>query len=92
MERAVDETYPDTSRALCVAVGTTCLFPILLFLTFAVTKLFIVPGLHSWAYPEAAWSKIAGVPLYSGFMYASVACYLCQTWRRLQVILSGWPC
>src|SRR5690242_16098837 len=25
----------------------------------------------SWAYPDAAWTKVAGVPLYSGFMYAS---------------------
>ena len=117
----------------------SCLFPILLFLTFAITKQLCVPGLHrydlilviclivqivlyktgletkdelkviavfhlvglclelfkthlhSWAYPEAAWSKIAGVPLYSGFMYASVASYLCQAWRRLQVTLSSWP-
>jgi uncharacterized membrane protein YoaT (DUF817 family) len=27
----------------------------------------------SWSYPEEGWSKIQGVPLYSGFMYASVA-------------------
>ena len=26
----------------------------------------------SWAYPEFAYLKIGGVPLYSGFMYASV--------------------
>ncbi len=45
----------------------------------------------SWAYPEPAWTKIAGVPLYSGFMYASVASYLCQAWRRLGVELDGWP-
>ncbi len=117
----------------------SCVFPLLLFLTFAVTKFVGVPGLHrydlillvcliaqvilyktgletkdelkviavfhlaglglelfkthlhSWAYPEAGWSKCYGVPLYSGFMYASVASYLCQAWRRLQVHLSGWP-
>jgi uncharacterized membrane protein YoaT (DUF817 family) len=45
----------------------------------------------SWGYPEPAWTKIAGVPLYSGFMYASVASYLCQAWRRLGVELSRWP-
>ncbi|WP_445293270.1 DUF817 domain-containing protein [Cohnella sp. 56] len=45
----------------------------------------------SWAYPEAGWSKIGGVPLYSGFMYASVASYLCQAWRRLAVELVRWP-
>ncbi len=27
----------------------------------------------SWSYPEEAYSKIFGVPLYSGFMHASVA-------------------
>jgi Uncharacterized integral membrane protein len=46
----------------------------------------------SWAYPEFAYSKVAGaVPLYSGFMYASVASYLCQAWRRLDVHLEGEP-
>lgn len=45
----------------------------------------------SWSYPEDAWSKVFGVPLYSGFMYASVASYLCQAWRRLEVTLTGWP-
>jgi len=45
----------------------------------------------SWTYPQEGWTKIAGVPLYSGFMYASVASYLCQAWRRLDVRLTGWP-
>ena len=117
----------------------SCLFPGVLFLTFALTRVFHVPGLPrydlillvcllaqavlvwtgletkdelkviavfhlaglalelfkthagSWAYPERAWTKISGVPLYSGFMYASVASYLCQAWRRLRVTLHGWP-
>ncbi len=45
----------------------------------------------SWSYPEEALTKIVGVPLYSGFMYASVASYLCQAWRRLDVQLEKWP-
>lgn len=45
----------------------------------------------SWAYLETGWSKVADVPLYSGFMYASVASYLCQAWRRLDVQLTAWP-
>lgn len=45
----------------------------------------------SWGYPEEGWSKIGGVPIYSGFMYASVASYLCQAWRRLDVDLTNWP-
>ena len=45
----------------------------------------------SWSYPEAGYFKIFGVPLFSGFMYASVASYLCQAWRRFRVELVKWP-
>lgn len=45
----------------------------------------------SWAYPEEAWSKVFGVPLYSGFMYASVASYMIQAWRRLKLEIIMWP-
>lgn len=45
----------------------------------------------SWSYPEVAWSKVGGVPLYSGFMYASVASYLCQCWKRHSVHLHRYP-
>ena len=45
----------------------------------------------SWAYPEDAYSKIFGVPLYSGFMYASVASYICQAWRRMDLHIYEWP-
>lgn len=45
----------------------------------------------SWAYPEFAYTKLLGVPLYSGFMYASVASYMCQSWRRLNLQIHYWP-
>ncbi|TMV43456.1 DUF817 domain-containing protein [Paenibacillus mesophilus] len=45
----------------------------------------------SWTYPMDGWTKLFDVPLYSGFMYASVASYLCQAWRRLDVHLVRWP-
>lgn len=46
----------------------------------------------SWSYPEPAYTKVAGlVPLYSGFMYASVASYICQAWRRLDLHLYHAP-
>lgn len=45
----------------------------------------------SWSYPAEGYTKILGVPLYSGFMYASVASYLCQAWRRLRIQLINWP-
>src|SRR5690606_38813544 len=45
----------------------------------------------SWSYAEEGWTKIGGVPLYSGFMEASVASYLCQACRRMNVKLVHWP-
>ncbi|MCZ2259774.1 DUF817 domain-containing protein [Sporosarcina sp. G11-34] len=45
----------------------------------------------SWSYPAEGYFKFFGVPLYSGFMYASVASYLCQAWRRFNVELVKWP-
>lgn len=45
----------------------------------------------SWAYPEAAYSKFSGVPLYSGFMYASVGSYVCQAWKRMDLRVDNWP-
>lgn len=45
----------------------------------------------SWAYPEPAVFKIGGVPLYSGFMYASVASYICQAWKRMDLRFLCWP-
>jgi len=67
---------------------------------FKVICLFHVIGLAlelfkvqmgSWSYPEEAYSKIFGVPLYSGFMYASVASYICQSWRRMNLHIYHWP-
>lgn len=45
----------------------------------------------SWTYPEPAYSKIWDVPLYSGFMYASVASYICQAWHRFDLKFNNWP-
>ncbi len=45
----------------------------------------------SWSYPEASYLKVGGVPLYSGFMYASVASFMCQAWRRFDMGLENWP-
>lgn len=49
------------------------------------------PHIGSWSYPEAAISKLWGVPLYSGFMYAAVASYMCQAWRIMRLRLTGYP-
>ncbi|SDS89545.1 Uncharacterized membrane protein YoaT, DUF817 family [Friedmanniella luteola] len=45
----------------------------------------------SWSYPEPGWSKVAGVPLYAGFMYAAVGSYLCQAFRRLDLRVDRFP-
>jgi len=45
----------------------------------------------SWSYPEAALFKVWGVPLYSGFMYASVASFMIQAWRLLRLRFVRWP-
>ncbi len=117
----------------------SCLFPVVIFLTLALSKIISIPGFYrydfilivcllmqwvmyktgletkdelkvitvfhligllleiykvhfgSWSYPEEAYSKVFGVPLYSGFMYASVASYICQAWRRLHLQMYLWP-
>lgn len=51
----------------------------------------VQPHIGSWSYPEESWSKLWGVPLYSGFMYAAVASYMCQAWRIMKLRLTGYP-
>lgn len=38
-------------------------------------------SIGSWVYPETSLVHIAGVPLFSGFMYASVGSYIARVWR-----------
>ena len=45
----------------------------------------------SWIYPEPSLLRIAGVPLFSGFMYASVGSYLARVWRIFDFHFSGYP-
>lgn len=44
----------------------------------------------SWSYPQPGVLRVGQVPLFSGFMYASVGCYLCQAWRRFDLRVSGY--
>jgi uncharacterized membrane protein YoaT (DUF817 family) len=48
-------------------------------------------GIRSWAYPDFAYSKVLGVPLFSGFMYAAVGSYIIQAWRLLDVRIRHHP-
>lgn len=47
----------------------------------------------SWIYPEAdaALFAIAGVPLFSGFMYAAVGSYLARVWRLFDFRFDRFP-
>lgn len=42
-------------------------------------------GIQAWAYPDFAYTKLFGVPLFSGFMYAAVGSYIIQAWRLLDL-------
>jgi uncharacterized membrane protein YoaT (DUF817 family) len=67
---------------------TICLFHLIGF----VLEVFKTqPGIGSWSYPEPAYSKLLGVPLYSGFMYAAVASYMMQAWRLFDLELEHYP-
>lgn len=46
--------------------------------------------LGSWSYPEDAYTKIGGVPLYSGFLYAAVGSYVCSAWRIFELRLANY--
>jgi uncharacterized membrane protein YoaT (DUF817 family) len=49
------------------------------------------PAIGSWSYPEPGYLKLLGVPLYSGFMYASVGSYIAHAWKAFRLRLSGHP-
>lgn len=50
-------------------------------------------AMGSWIYPEAdaAFLVIAGVPLFSGFMYAAVGSYLARVWRLFDFRYDRFP-
>jgi uncharacterized membrane protein YoaT (DUF817 family) len=45
----------------------------------------------SWIYPEDAVLRIAGVPLFSGFMYACVGSYMARTQRIFDITFTRYP-
>jgi uncharacterized membrane protein YoaT (DUF817 family) len=50
-------------------------------LGFALEAFKTSGGVRSWSYPDFAYTKLFGVPLFSGFMYAAVGSYIIQAWR-----------
>jgi uncharacterized membrane protein YoaT (DUF817 family) len=48
-------------------------------------------GIRSWSYPDFAYTKLLGVPLFSGFMYAAVGSYIIQAWRFFDLQVKHHP-
>ena len=48
-------------------------------------------AIQSWSYQDFAYTKVLGVPLFSGFMYAAVGSYITQAWRLLDVRIRHHP-
>jgi uncharacterized membrane protein YoaT (DUF817 family) len=48
-------------------------------------------GIRSWSYPDFAYTKLFGVPLFSGFMYAAVGSYIIQAWRFFDLKVKHHP-
>jgi len=48
-------------------------------------------GIQSWSYPDFAYTKVFGVPLFAGFMYASVGSYIIQAWRLFDMRIRHHP-
>jgi len=48
-------------------------------------------AIQSWSYPDAAVTKVFGVPLFSGFMYAAVGSYIIQAWRLFDLRVRHHP-
>ena len=64
---------------------------ILLFhLTGTIMEIFKISA-GSWAYPEPGMLKILGVPLFSGFMYASVGSYMARVIRLFDMRFAPYP-
>ncbi len=64
---------------------------ILLFhVTGTAMEIFKV-GAGSWAYPDPGLVKLAGVPLFSGFMYASVGSYMSRVIRIFDMRFTPYP-
>ncbi len=65
-----------------------CLFHIVGF----ALEVFKTSGhIGSWSYPDLAYTKVLGVPLFAGFMYAAVGSYIIQAWRLFDLRIRHHP-
>ena len=58
---------------------------------FALEAFKTSSGIQAWSYPDFAYTKVMGVPLFSGFMYAAIGSYIIQAWRLLDVRIEHHP-
>jgi len=65
-----------------------CLFHIV---GFALEVFKTSGAIQSWSYPDFAYTKVFGVPLFSGFMYAAVGSYIIQAWRLFDLRVRHHP-
>lgn len=65
-----------------------CLFHVV---GFALEVFKTSGSIGSWSYPDAPYTKLFGVPLFSGFMYAAVGSYLIQAWRLMDLRIRHHP-
>ncbi|HSC46765.1 MAG TPA: DUF817 family protein, partial [Gammaproteobacteria bacterium] len=49
------------------------------------------PGIGSWNYPGPALIRVAGVPLFAGFLYSAVGSYLARVWRVFEFRFKHYP-
>jgi uncharacterized membrane protein YoaT (DUF817 family) len=65
-----------------------CLFHVV---GFALEAFKVSGNIRSWSYPDFAYTKVFGVPLFAGFMYASVGSYIVQAWRLFDLRIRRHP-
>jgi uncharacterized membrane protein YoaT (DUF817 family) len=65
-----------------------CLFHIV---GFALEVFKTSGSIKSWAYPDFAYTKLMGVPLFAGFMYAAIGSYIIQAWRLFELRIRHHP-
>ncbi|RSZ55783.1 DUF817 domain-containing protein [Massilia atriviolacea] len=58
---------------------------------FALEVFKVSGAIQSWSYPDFAYTKLCGVPLFAGFMYAAVGSYIIQAWRLFDLRVEHHP-
>lgn len=69
-------------------VKAICLFHLV---GFALEVFKTSGAIQSWSYPDPGYSKLFGVPLFAGFMYAAVGSYVIQAWRMFNLQIHHHP-